>query len=476
VKFSDIGPCILVFDPTGDYSWLSNFADSRIEALGAVWATAEHLYQAQKFVSPVHRERIRATSSAAAAKALAWGELTSFVRSDWDSVRIDAMKFALRCKFLQNPDLCAQLRASHPFPIAEDSEQDSFWGIGPGLGQNQLGRLIESVRTEISGSASAPVAVSPIAPFSRGSVSRLAAVKGEYRIEASIRPLPADYLGSSSLGKSIEEILVSRLGPKWMDYPDSARMYGLETAISSSQIEGKDDERRVSSRSISAVHNRSDVFNRALASAFDEKYSGYRWEGDARSAVSNWPDRFLDLLSRLVSAPEKGIVSALVIGAGAGEEASNVWARFRGHLTLVDIGPQMVHNGKRQIPSASTCCASAEDLHPVPSASFDLYCALRVYQSIYFDAAMAIKEAFRVLRPGGLFLVSISDAYLSRSGTLEKGQISGNSIDNTLTLAMACRIASLLNRMGFSDLGFADLTTELVVYGRKLVPARIGVS
>lgn len=462
-----IGPCILVFDPVGEYAGLSNYAESEIQALNSVWPTAEHLYQAQKFVLPSHRERIRTASSAAAAKAIAWGELTDYVRPDWDSLRVRAMEFTLRNKFLQNANIGFLLSTSFPLPIAEDSEQDSFWGIGSGDGENQLGRILESIRNEILGVPETPVTVSPLKANGRKVESRLAAVTGEYHIAPLTRALPAEYLTGSSLGMSIEELLHLQLSsePPRHTAADDDTLYTL--ACPYLEFGAKYNEKIVSGASVTRLGDRSEVFIRALATAFDAKYADYCWNRDARSAVSSWPDRFFALLNRLKPDVDDGAIAGLVIGAGAGEEAANVWARFRGRLTLVDIGPRMVENSTRQVAGATCVLACAEDLHVLPTGSHDFYCALRVYQSLYFDQEMAIAEALRVLRPGGLFLVSVSDAYLSSGGKVERGQIVGNVIDNTAALNMACRVANLLDRMGFSDIGFADLTTELVVFAWK---------
>jgi hypothetical protein len=60
------------------------------------------------------------------------------------------MLAAIRAKFTQHPDLCAQLLATCDAWLAEHTTRDRYWGDGgDGSGQNQLGRLLMQIRSKL---------------------------------------------------------------------------------------------------------------------------------------------------------------------------------------------------------------------------------------------------------------------------------------------------------------------------------------
>lgn len=71
------------------------------------------------------------------------------VRPDWFDVNIDAMRYALKCKFTQNPALAAKLVALEGEIVEINEWHDTFWGVCNGVGQNWLGRLLMELRDEL---------------------------------------------------------------------------------------------------------------------------------------------------------------------------------------------------------------------------------------------------------------------------------------------------------------------------------------
>jgi ribA/ribD-fused uncharacterized protein len=75
-------------------------------------------------------------------------------RVDWEKVKDDVMREAVRAKFLQHADLRATLLATGDAQIVEHTKNDSYWGDGgDGSGKNMLGRILMEVRAELRGSA-----------------------------------------------------------------------------------------------------------------------------------------------------------------------------------------------------------------------------------------------------------------------------------------------------------------------------------
>lgn len=130
---------------------LSNFSSFQVAWRGELWPTSEHGYQAAKFmgVSDELVQGILMTRSAHEAFKLARTHAAD-VRADWSEVKVDEMTDLLRHKLGQHAYVRAKLEATHEWQLVEDSEKDSFWGIGSdGQGENQLGTIWMKLREEL---------------------------------------------------------------------------------------------------------------------------------------------------------------------------------------------------------------------------------------------------------------------------------------------------------------------------------------
>lgn len=144
---------IRFFGKDSPYAALSNFAPHGFVEDSLRWPTVEHYFQAQKFDDAAYRERIRAAASPMQAKALGQSRAIP-IRPDWDTVREDVMRRALRCKFAA-PELRALLLGTKRRELIEDSPYDRYWGAGrDGKGKNRLGHLLMELREELSAATS----------------------------------------------------------------------------------------------------------------------------------------------------------------------------------------------------------------------------------------------------------------------------------------------------------------------------------
>ncbi|PIA43410.1 hypothetical protein AQUCO_01900060v1 [Aquilegia coerulea] len=145
--FSNFSPHPLrIHDENGDY---------------VTWPTVEHYYQAHKFIGvndPLARdcvELIKGAKSpeeaARVGRKMQW-QHPHLVRSDWETVKIDVMYRALKCKFSIYPHLNSMLLSTAGSILVEASPHDLFWGGGrEGEGLNYLGRLLMQLRSEFLG-------------------------------------------------------------------------------------------------------------------------------------------------------------------------------------------------------------------------------------------------------------------------------------------------------------------------------------
>ncbi len=131
------------------YGAFSNFAPYPIELMGKQWPTSEHFFQAQKFAGTDHEESVRLATSPMIAAQMGRDRKRP-LRPDWEIVKDEIMRNAVRAKFQQYPELSDLLQATGDAEIVEHTEKDAYWGDGgDGTGKNMLGRILMEVREEM---------------------------------------------------------------------------------------------------------------------------------------------------------------------------------------------------------------------------------------------------------------------------------------------------------------------------------------
>lgn len=147
-------PATINFYRVGDkYGEFSNFAPYPIVLDDETWPTSEHYFQAQKFEDAGHRAKIRTTDSAMQAARLG-RDRSQKLRSDWESVKDDVMRKAVRAKFTRHADLRELLLSTGDAKLVEHTENDGYWADGgDGSGRNMLGQILMEVRRELQGAS-----------------------------------------------------------------------------------------------------------------------------------------------------------------------------------------------------------------------------------------------------------------------------------------------------------------------------------
>ncbi len=144
-------PAMIHFYRVDDpYGFFSNFSAHPVWIDGLRWPTTEHYFQAQKFAGTPDAEAIRGAASPMQAAKMGRDRMRK-LRSDWETVKLEVMREALRAKFTQHPDLRAALLATGDARLVEHTGNDRFWGDGgDGQGQNWLGKLLMELRETIN--------------------------------------------------------------------------------------------------------------------------------------------------------------------------------------------------------------------------------------------------------------------------------------------------------------------------------------
>lgn len=102
-----------------------------------------------KYNDPVLRERVRACVTPREAAAIG-RDRTLPIRPDWEQVKEDVMRVALRAKFTQHANIRRLLLDTGDAILVEHTRNDRYWGDGgDGSGRNRLGVLLMELRTQL---------------------------------------------------------------------------------------------------------------------------------------------------------------------------------------------------------------------------------------------------------------------------------------------------------------------------------------
>ena len=141
---------VINFYSTKDaYGCFSNFAAYPFRLKNKTWKTSEHYFQAQKFAGTEHEEELRLVASPMVVARMGRSRQRP-LRPDWEKVKDDIMREALRAKFTQNEELKKILLETGDALLVEHTRNDSYWGDGgDGSGKNMLGKLLMELREEL---------------------------------------------------------------------------------------------------------------------------------------------------------------------------------------------------------------------------------------------------------------------------------------------------------------------------------------
>ena len=113
------------------------------------WPTVEHYFQAMKFETGNHQDKVHLAASPKKARKL--GRTRSEkVRNDWSSARTVFMTRAIYTKCRTYPEISALLLSTGSQKLVESSQYDYFWGCGRDRrGENMYGQILMNVRDKL---------------------------------------------------------------------------------------------------------------------------------------------------------------------------------------------------------------------------------------------------------------------------------------------------------------------------------------
>lgn len=149
---------VVFYEKGQPFYGFTNFAPYPVEHDNKTYPTAEHLFQARKFLDarPDLAERIRITPTPRAAHDEAT-KLRAFQRSDWRRVSITVMEEVLEEKITRHAVLHDMLLSTGDRSIVQGDPDDDFWGAGKDRqGRNEMGKALMRVRQKLRDQAAAP--------------------------------------------------------------------------------------------------------------------------------------------------------------------------------------------------------------------------------------------------------------------------------------------------------------------------------
>jgi ribA/ribD-fused uncharacterized protein len=138
---------------SGEHRFLSNFWPSPITYKGHKWPCVENAYQWAK--GGCLEGLVEDYQTLAPGKAKRFGKKLA-VCENWDTKKVWVMLALSFAKYQQNPDLAEKLLATGNDDIVEfNSWGDVYWGQvlrnGKQVGENRLGRILMTVRSNLRG-------------------------------------------------------------------------------------------------------------------------------------------------------------------------------------------------------------------------------------------------------------------------------------------------------------------------------------
>lgn len=125
------------------FGFLSNMFPTPITLGGVTYTCSEAAFQAAK-LQDKNKRHIFAGLTGKEAKAL--GRRIT-LRPDWETIKIDVMRWVVKEKFEQNPKLKLRLfRLIDNDLIEGNTWGDTFWGVCNGKGENWLGKILMEYR------------------------------------------------------------------------------------------------------------------------------------------------------------------------------------------------------------------------------------------------------------------------------------------------------------------------------------------
>lgn len=134
----------------GQYDFLDNTYPCLVMLEGDLYPSAEHAFQAAKTQCKEARLRIRDCMDGLTARRAGAHLRDGNERAWYDGTRDEIMEAVLADKFSRNKFLRSRLIATGEAELIFSSDQDKYWGMVRGRGENKLGIALMALRARLA--------------------------------------------------------------------------------------------------------------------------------------------------------------------------------------------------------------------------------------------------------------------------------------------------------------------------------------
>lgn len=208
----------------------------------------------------------------------------------------------------------------------------------------------------------------------------------------------------------------------------------------------------------------AELAKKVIAEAFEYKYGMYNYTYDARLINSDWREVYISILEKL-DYEKLSTTKVINVGVGGGQEAYELFCDYN-YITFVDIAISGLNKLQKKYPTSKCIVADAADLSTIKDNSFDMYISLRTYNSSFFDIRGAVGEAYRILKPNSIIVISVANGfYCSDYSTIIPGLIipGTNFIDIYRGMDIIKMIEQEFLQYGFSKIHIVPTMTEIFI-------------
>lgn len=137
----------MILDFQGENRWLSNMYRLTIPLVyqNIEYWSVENFYVAMKTTDIEIRKHIATLDPISAKK---FGRSLK-IRSDWEQIKLNVMRDGLDFKFSQEPFMSKLIATGDQLIVEGNWWGDTFWGVCRGVGDNNLGKLIMEIRSDL---------------------------------------------------------------------------------------------------------------------------------------------------------------------------------------------------------------------------------------------------------------------------------------------------------------------------------------
>lgn len=211
-----------------------------------------------------------------------------------------------------------------------------------------------------------------------------------------------------------------------------------------------------------------EAITEARKKAYSIKYSAPRNDDEkivGKEEFGNWEQFFIDIINTLDIDNIQNL-KVLDLGAGNANTYSTYFSGIKNYIA-VDLSSQALAFAKKKFNNFTIVENEAENLSDIQNASVDIYVSFRTYQSTLFDRRKSLHEARRVLKPGGLIIISLPILYYTKKEFIKGLSNSEKSISMDYAFFLANSIKKYLEMLNFNSVVVNDSSPyELYIYGQ----------